>query len=61
VRKSSIAFLNSIKWKVAQDTALRIAEIPDRDSPDDQPQMMLATRQEIERAVVGAFDRLMEE
>lgn len=36
---------------------LHVAEIPDRTSPDDQPEMMLVTGDELENALLCAFER----
>lgn len=39
---------------------LRVAELPDRNSPDDQPDMMLVTDKELRgilRAVLDEFDK----
>ena len=40
----------------AQRVALRVAEIPDRFSPEDQPEMMLVTRDELIAFIEAEFD-----
>ena len=40
----------------AQRVALRVAEIPDRFSPEDQPEMMLVTRDELVAFIEAEFD-----
>ncbi len=41
---------------IADEIVLAVCEIPDRNSPDDQPEMMLVTPDELRRIVVAAFD-----
>lgn len=46
---------------VAERVNLLVAEIPDRNSPDDQPEMMLVTGPELENAVRVAFENWFED
>lgn len=46
--------------ELSRRIALRVAEIPDRTSPDDQPEMMLVTPEELRRIVEDEFESLGE-
>lgn len=44
-------WINSTVYQILRD----VAELPDRTSPLDQPEMMLVTRDELEKIVRGAL------
>lgn len=45
------------KDQIAAQIVRDVAELPDRTSPDDAPEMMLVTREELEVIVLNALDR----
>ncbi len=45
----------------AAAVVLDVCEIPDRNSPDDQPEMMLVTGPELHSIVMRQFERLWEQ
>jgi hypothetical protein len=47
--------------RIADIVCLSVAEIPDRDSPDDQPEMMLVTGDELKGHIIRAFEQWREE
>lgn len=53
--------LNSIKKEFARRVTLRVAEFPDRTSPEDQPEMMLITPNELRAIVEDEMDREIEQ
>jgi hypothetical protein len=42
---------------IAEQVVLNVCEIPDRNSPDEQPEMLLVTCEELHNAVLLAFER----
>lgn len=44
--------------QVVSEIVLSVAEIPDRNSPDDQPEMMLVTDRELRNIVRGSLEEL---
>jgi hypothetical protein len=53
---SESTLLDDISAEVADKVCRMVAELPDRDSPGDQPEMMLVTHQELRDIVCQAIE-----